>query len=393
MPMGASVVCRVAIAGLATVALMTCLAGRAAATTIGNGTPAGCTSAAVVSAVARGGTISFACGPNPVTIDMTQTAKVVNTSATVVLNGGGKVTLDGQGKQRILYMDTCDREQVWTTSHCQQQTTPRLVIENMTFSGGDSSGDGQTGGGAVYAFGGELTIQNSTFVDNRCAAVTGPDVGGGAVAALWQDHASTVRISASRFSSNVCDNGGAGGGGGAVFATQNRLAVSGSTFDSNRCAPTGPDVGGAAVRAYLMPFPVVVTGSTFSGNACSNGGALSSISASWTVQHSTFTGNQATGTGANPPAKGTPGGGSGGAIYNDGNLMHLALVDSTLQNNTANEGGGAIFFVSDNRAGTMSITGSKLIGNPSDGFETPGLPGIYFLGAHKPTIRNSVLKP
>jgi hypothetical protein len=41
----------------------------------------------------------------------------------------------------------------------------------------------------------------------------------------------------------------------------------------------------------------------------------------------------------------------------------------------------------------MSITGSKLIGNPSDGFETPGLPGIYFLGAHKPTIRNSVLKP
>jgi hypothetical protein len=263
----------------------------------------------------------------------------------------------------------------------------------MTFQDGDSSGDGQTGGGAIYAFGGRLTIQNSTFVDNRCALVSGPDVGGGAVAALWQDHSAAVRIAGSHFSGNVCDNGGAGGGGGAVFATQNRLAINGSTFDSNSCASTGPDVGGGAVRAYVMHDPVVVSGSTFSDNVCSNGGALSSIAASWTVSHSTFTDNQAIGTGANPPAKGTPGGGSGGAIYNDGDQMHLSLVDDTLQNNTANEGGGAIFFVSDNRAGNLSITGSRLVGNPSHGFETKGLPGIYFLGAHAPTIRHSVLKP
>jgi hypothetical protein len=365
----------------------------ASATVVGTGTPAGCTSAAVVAAVAQGGTISFDCGPGAVTIEMAQTANVVNTSPSVVLNGGGKVTLSGQGARRILYMDTCDRQQVWTTSHCQQQSTPKLRIENITFQDGDSSGDGQTGGGAVYAFGGGLTIQNSTFVDNRCAPVSGPDVGGGAVAALWQDHSAAVTVSGSHFSANVCDNGGVGGGGGALFSTQNRLAISGSTFDSNSCAPTGPDVGGAAVRAFVMHDPVVVTGSSFSNNVCSNGGALSSIAASWTVEHSTFTGNQAIGTGANPPAKGTPGGGSGGAIYNDGNKMHLSLVDSTLQNNTANEGGGAIFFVSDNRTGTLSITGSRLIGNPSHGFETAGLPGIYFLGAHAPTIRHSVLKP
>jgi hypothetical protein len=328
-----------------------------------------------------------------VTIDMAQTAKVVNTSPSVVLNGGGKVTLNGQGAQRILYMDTCDRKQVWTTPHCQQQATPNLVIENITFQDGDSSGDGQTGGGAVYAFGGRLTIQNSTFVDNRCAPVSGPDVGGGAVAALWQDHSAAVKIAGSHFTGNVCDSPGAGGGGGGVFSAQNRLAISGSTFASNSCAPTGPDVGGAAVRAYVMNAPVKVTGSTFSDNVCSNGGALSSIDASWTVAHSTFTGNQAIGTGANPPAKGTPGGGSGGAIYNDGNKMHLSLVDSTLQNNTAKEGGGAIFFVSDNRTGTLSITGSRLVGNPNQGFQTPGLPGIFFLGAHRPTIRNSVIKP
>ena len=47
---------------------------------IGDGSPVGCTSAAVVRAVARGGIITFNCGPNPVTIPMTATAKVVNTS-------------------------------------------------------------------------------------------------------------------------------------------------------------------------------------------------------------------------------------------------------------------------------------------------------------------------
>ena len=325
MRRAAAALCSLLAVGLASSLYAT----SASATVVGTGTPAGCTSAAVVAAVARGGTISFDCGPGAVTIDMTQTAKVVNTSPSVVLDGAGKVTLSGQGARRILYMDTCDRKQVWTTSHCQQQSTPKLVIENMTFQDGDSSGDGQTGGGAVYAFGGRLTIQNSTFADNRCAPVSGPDVGGGAVAALWQDHSAAVTIS----------------------------------------------------------------GSHFSGNVCSNGGALSSIAASWTVQHSTFTGNQAIGNGANPPAQGTPGGGSGGAIYNDGEKMHLSLVDDTLENNTANEGGGAIFFVSDNRAGTLAITGSRLVGNPSKGFETPGLPGIYFLGAHAPTIRHSVLKP
>ena len=83
---------------------------------IGTGTPASCTSAAVVNAVAKGGIITFNCGPKPVTITMTATAKVVNTSHKVVLDGGGKVTLSGGGKIRILYMNTCDRNQKYITT-------------------------------------------------------------------------------------------------------------------------------------------------------------------------------------------------------------------------------------------------------------------------------------
>lgn len=48
--------------------------------TVGNGTAASCTSAAVVRAVAAGGIITFDCGPDPVTITLQATAKVVNKS-------------------------------------------------------------------------------------------------------------------------------------------------------------------------------------------------------------------------------------------------------------------------------------------------------------------------
>jgi hypothetical protein len=299
---------------------------RVAATVVGTGTPASCTSRAVVRAVARGGTITFACGPAPVTIAMKRTAKVVNTSSRVVLDGGGLVTLSGQGERRILYLNTCDRAQTWTTSHCQDQAEPRLVVKRMGFVRGNSTGE---------------------QVD--------------------------------------------GGGGGAIFVRGGRLRIVGSTFDDNRCDRTGPDVGGSAVRVLDQhgDRPVVVRRSTFTGGRCSNGSALSSIGVSWRITGSTFTGNRAVGRGANPARPGTPGGGSGGAIYLDGNDIHLTVEDSEITGNRAREGGGAIFFVSNDRTGTMTIRGSRLIDNPSDGFET--LPGIFFLGASR-TITDSVVR-
>ncbi len=302
------------------------LAGAAAADAaqvVGRGTPASCTSAAVVAAVARGGVVTFDCGPAPVTIRMRRTAKVRNTNPSLVLDGGGRVTLSGEGRRRILYQNTCDRAQVWTTDHCDDQATPRLVVKNITFTGGDSTGQA---------------------VD--------------------------------------------GGGGGAIFVRGGRLTIIGSRFTGNRCERTGPDVGGAAVRALSQHrgIPVRVVGSTFTGGRCANGGALSSIGVSWTIIDSTFTGNRATGRGANPARSGAPGGGSGGAIYLDGNRFTLTLRRTLIEDNTAPEGGGAIFFVSNDRTGTATLAASTLRNNRSLGFETPGLPGIYFLGARRPLL-------
>ncbi|MFD6681510.1 hypothetical protein [Micromonospora parva] len=297
--------------------------------TIGTGTAASCTSAAVVKAVAAGGVITFNCGPAPVTIKMTATAKVRNANGPkVVLDGGGTVTLSGQGQRRILYMNTCDQAQGFTTSHCQNQDHPQLTVQNLTFADGNSTGERAEGGG-----------------------------------------------------------------GGAIFIRGGRLKVVNSRFVRNRCDRTGPDLGGAAVRVLSQyeNKPVYVVGSTFDGGSCSNGGALSSIGVSWVVLNSLLRNNEAIGNGANPAKSGTPGGGSGGAIYCDGNEFTVRIAGTIIENNKANEGGGAVFFVSNNRTGTMRIENSTLRRNPSATFETRGFPGIFFLGARNPTVTASKL--
>ena len=126
-------------------------------------------------------------------------------------------------------------------------------------------------------------------------------------------------------------------------------------------------------------------------NIGANGGGVSSIGVSWTILNSWFAYNEAIGNGGNPSQAGTPGGGSGGAIYNDGNTMTLTIAGTLIENNDAKEGGGAVFYVSNDRTGTMAIDSSVLRHNPSHGFETAGLPGIFFLGARKPTVTGSTL--
>jgi hypothetical protein len=302
---------------------------------IGDGSPASCTSEAVVRAVAAGGIITFSCGPDPVTITMKETAKVRNANGpTIVLDGGGEVTLSGAGKRRILYMNTCDRAQGWTTSHCQDQDHPRLTVQNLTFVDGNSTGESAEGGG-----------------------------------------------------------------GGAIFVRGGRFKVVNSRFLRNRCDPTGPDVGGAAIRVLSQwrGLPVYVVHSTFGGapgdgGSCSNGGALSSIGVSWVVLNSLLTHNRAIGHGANPARDGTAGGGSGGAIYTDGNRFTVRITGTIIQDNHAREGGGAVFFVSNDRTGIMRIENSTLRRNRSDGFETRGFPGIFFLGAREPTVSGSTIR-
>jgi hypothetical protein len=274
-------------------------------TVVGRGSAESCTSEAFVSAVAQGGVITFDCGSEPVTIALEETAKVFNdTGPEIVIDGGGLVTLSGGGARRILYMNTCDENQVWTTAECQNQDHPRLTIQNITFVDGNSKSEGEfDGGGALWVRGGRLKIVNSRFFGNVCA-------------------------------------------------------------------DTGPDVGGAAVRVFSQyeNLPVYVVNTTFGGqegygNSCSNGGGISSIGVSWRVINSLFSHNSAVGNGGNPAQDASPGGGSGGAIYNDGNTMTLDLCGTRIESNTVVQHGSAIFFVSNDHTGDVQIDKSNITSN------------------------------
>jgi hypothetical protein len=303
-------------------------------TVVGTGTPESCTADAFIAAVAASGIITFNCGPDPATITLTKPAKVFNDKGPkIVIDGGGKVILSGGGTTRILYMNTCDPDQVWTSTRCDNQETPQLTVQNLTFANANSKSEAKyDGGGAIYASGGRLKVINSRFMNNVCA-------------------------------------------------------------------DSGPDVGGAGIRAFEQynNLPVYVVNSTFGGsdgvgNVCSNGGGISSIGVSWTILNSLFSYNHAIGNGGNPATSGTPGGGSGGAIYNDGNNMTLSLCGTRIEYNQVNAFGSAIFFVNDDqKTGSIAID-SSVITNNIGGSWYPQYPQISEFNNTPTTVTNSTIK-
>lgn len=304
-------------------------------TVVGNGTPASCTSAAFVSAVAAGGVITFNCGPTPHTITLEQTAKIFNnTGPRIVIDGGGRITLDGANARRILYMNTCDGAQVWTTDHCNNQDHPQLTVQNLTFINGNASHESNPGGGAIYVFGGRFKAVHSRFFNNRGIDVD-QDEGGGAVRVLHQhDHANQ---------------------------------------------------------------PAFITGCTFGGrealaNHAASGGGLSGLFASFTVTNTLFTHNRATGYGGNPGH-----GGNGGGIYMDGMQLRLNLCGTRLEYNHTNAYGRAIFFVSNDHQGILTIDRSVISNNIDDNTDGNNwswdvlLPGVAMHEDTNHTVTNSTI--
>ncbi|GAB2592947.1 fibronectin type III domain-containing protein [Microlunatus antarcticus] len=331
---------------------------------VGTGTAASCTSAAVLAAASAGGVVTFRCGASPVTITLSQTIKVRNSTARLVLDGGGLVTLSGGGTRRILYTDTCDTSLGTVSGNCLYAPQgPRVTVQNLTFADGNAtsatyvspgdSGQGSNGGGAIFQLGGRLKVVRSVFVRNTCAS-NGPDLGGGAIRVLAQHSATPNDLDASY-----------------AARGQDPVAIVQSTF------------GGASGR----------------GNRCSNGGAISGLRTPITVINSLVTDNSAVGCCANPAHAGTPGGGSGGAIYTDGTSYDLKVLGTRIERNSAKAGGSAIFFVSNDRTGHLAVQSSVSRNNtyaasgysPSDQhFET--YPGIFYRGSGDPSFTGSTIQ-
>lgn len=258
--------------------------------TVGTGTPESCTALALASAAAQGGLIVFDCGPDPVTIALTETINLPTDRSTVI-DGGGRVTLDGQGMTRLL-----------------QAVHPNYRVNTNT-----------------------IVLQRLRFVNARAQGTNYTP----------QDQ-----------SNPECAYGYADGAGGVILIRDMILHVLDCHFEDNEAASPGPDVGGGAIYA-LGSLDVTVVGSTFRGNQASNGGAVGLLQTTGRFVNTTFQDNAATGVGQNYVRQGCPGvghenqggaGGNGGAISIDGaDDLEQYFCGVTFRGNHANELGGCVF--------------------------------------------------
>jgi hypothetical protein len=93
-----------------------------------------CSQAGLQAALDAGGQIDFDCGPDPVSIPIS-THLELSTTTDTVLDGGGLVTLDGQGLTRILHKGWHNPDTVGTV---------RVTIQNIRLINGKAPSGGST---------------------------------------------------------------------------------------------------------------------------------------------------------------------------------------------------------------------------------------------------------
>ncbi len=300
---------------------------------VGTGTKESCTSQALVEAATQGGIVTFDCGAEPHTIVLEEGIHVPTDKDTVI-DGGGTIELDGDGKYRHFTFNSPG----WQTNQ------NKLVIERIVLRNG-------------------LAPLGEYFppVDNE------PD----------------------------CAYGYKEGSGGAVYMRDGVLQVIDSEFYDNQAALIGPDVGGGAIYAQGVSG-VTISGSVFKGNRASNGGAVGMLFANPLIENSLFEDNTAEGVGQNTaghgqcPEFGHAGqggaGGLAGAVYFDGmnaDDFVYTICGSIFRNNRANELAGALFRTPNVSVREMLIDRSLFDGN------TALVGGVSFIKQNDLTVRAS----
>lgn len=294
-------------------------------TVVGDGTPTSCTEAALSAAVATGGIVTFNCG-GPTTILLLNGSLKVTSD--LVLDGGHEITLSGAGANRIVDMDTGNFE----------AQGPLLTVQRLRFVDGRAEGtqiplgtDIDGGGAAIFHRGGSVTAIDCHFENNE-AALWGPDVAGGAIYGIG---VGATTIVGSTFLNNRAANGGAvgslhteltivnstlvdneatgrdanyidmmgeqagnGGNGGAIVmdGSGRALTICGSTIEGNR----GGAHGAALFRTGYEGEPTVIDRSTFKNNEIPDhdddmspsSGGLYIQGTSVTLTNSTISGNR-----------------------------------------------------------------------------------------------------
>jgi len=216
---------------------------------VGDGTPGSCIEAALDAALAGGGSVTFNCGTDPVTIPVTG-QKNINFDTNI--DGGDLISLSGNHTTRIFFINS---------------TT--LILTHITLTGGNAGGEI---GGAILNWFGTLNILYSTISGNNGSS-------GGAICNAF----GTLHILYSTISGN---NGSSGGG----IYNRGNLMVTHSVFFDNHA---NPDNGGAIANAY-QGLAEVANSTFYSNTAALFGGAIdNAFDKVITITNSTFSSNNA----------------------------------------------------------------------------------------------------
>ncbi len=240
---------------------------------VGLGTPESCTSEAFLTAVAAGGVITFNCGSAPVTITVEKSAAIFKRDfSRIVIDGGGKIALSGNGKVRILYLNVCDPAQGWLPADCSSGTAPDVTVQNLTFIDGNTDGQDGFGGGAIFvSSGGFLKIINCRFFQNAC--INGDwTIGGGAVRV---EQLQPVYVVNSTFGGQD-GLGNSGINGGAMAIMGGTVSVFNTVISYNQAnGPTDSGTGMGGGIYFLNPGDLSLCGVQITNNkANGSGGAI-----------------------------------------------------------------------------------------------------------------------
>jgi hypothetical protein len=335
------------------------------ATTVGSGTPGGCSAAALLSAVgANNGAIRFNCGGAPHTITLSSQLSI---DTDLVIDGGGLITLSGGGTTRIVDF----------RPPFEQPRT--LTVQNLTFRDGSTAAlPGTTtdsGGAAIYrGTYGTLNVIDCNFFDNVGPAV-GQDVAGGAIYSFGD---TTTTIVGSVFTNNRCSSGGALG---FLFG---HLTLVNSILDGNSATGTGGNPGsggnGGAIYSDGNNQTMSICGSSLSNNtANARGGGFMRVSNNGvgplTIDRSTIHGNV--------------GVLQAGGLYLQG--LQATITNSTISGNSSASRGGMTVFTNPGSQ-TLNMTNVTLAGNSATGSLGAGMAvddAITGALRHLTIVRNS----
>jgi len=198
---------------------------------VGTGTPGSCTEVEFDAAL-KAGSVSFDCGPEPVTITITATKTI---AAHTAIDGGGRVTISGGQAVGVFAV----------------RSGVRFGARNLTIADGAASQ-----GGGIYNYFGALTLTNSTVSGNSALTSGGGIYNEGGEATLT--NCTLSGNSAHRCTGSWCAEGGGiyNGYGGTATLTNCTLSGNSAAVVDRRSS------GGIANHATLT-----LTNCTLSGNS------------------------------------------------------------------------------------------------------------------------------